>query len=231
MSFHLDKYSFKTESILDGLPSEELKLLKEQMIRMEIQKNKTVFKEGTVSRGIYILTKGKVKIFQLGRDGVEQIAYIYKRGEVMGYRPLLCNERHPVTATALDDCVILFIPQKYFIQILNHSLILSRRLLVNLAHEFSVWINTMSVLAQQPVKERIALVLLILNEKYKREGKENVSVIINISRQNFANYARTTIETLARVLRHFKDEKIIRTEGRRIVILRQQQLEQIVRSF
>lgn len=227
----IEKYHFRTESIVRRLPPKEAKLLKDQMIRMEVKKDKVIFKEGYYSKGVYILRKGKVKIAQLNRDGEEQIAYIYNKDEIMGYRPLLCTEVHPVTATTLEDCVISFIPEKYFIQVLDQSLALSRQLLINLAHEFSVWINTMSILAQQPVRERIAFILLILNEKYKKEGKEDAPAIINLSRQNMANYARTTIETLARMLRHFKDEKIITTEGRRITVLQPDELKRIAEFY
>ncbi|MEW6468664.1 MAG: Crp/Fnr family transcriptional regulator [Bacteroidota bacterium] len=231
MAFEIEKYRFKTESILDGLPSGEFRLLKDQMTRVEVKKGKVIYKEGFYSKGVYILRKGKVKISQLSKDGDEQIAYIYKKGEIMGYRPLLCNTVHPVTATALDECVLSFIPQQYFLRVLDHSLVLSRRLLTNLAYEFSVWINTMSVLAQQPVKERVALVLLILNEKYKRKGKEHLPAAISLSRQDMASYARTTIETLARMLRYFKDEKIIRTEGWKIIILKPKELEKIAEFY
>jgi CRP-like cAMP-binding protein len=224
MPFSIEKYHFMTTSLLEELPAKEYKLLKEQMTRMEVKKNKVLFRQGYYSKGIYILVKGKVKIFQLSKDGQEQIAYIYSRGEIMGYRPLLCNETHPATAMTLEDCIITFIPQKYFIEVLDRSSTLSRQLLFSLAHEFSVWINTMSILAQQSVRERVALVLLILNEKYK---KADEAAVINLSRKNIANYAHTTVETLARVLRQFKDQKIIKTEGRKIILSRVKELEKI----
>lgn len=231
MGFSMEKYHFKTGSVLQRLPSKDAALLKEQMVRLEVKKDEVIYKEGYYSKGVYILKKGKIKIAQLNKDGEEQIAYIYKRGEMMGYRPLLCGSVHPVTATALEDCVISFIPEKHFMQVLDQSPALSRQLLINLAHEFSVWINTMSILAQQPVRERIALILLILNEKYKKEGKEDIPAVINLSRQNMANYARTTIETLARMLRYFKEEKIIKTEGRRITILQPDELGKIAEFY
>jgi len=81
------------------------------------------------------------------------------------------------------------------------------------------------------VRERLALVLLILNDKYKRKGKEHWPAAINLSRENVANYASTTIETLARMLRYLKDEKIIKTEGRKIIIIRQKELEKIVEFY
>lgn len=227
MTFQIDKYHFKTDSILDGLPAKEFRLLKQGMQRSEIKKGKVLFREGSNSKGAYILRKGKVKIYQTNKDGKEQIAYIYRKGEVMGYRPLICEESHPVSATALEDCVISFIPKKCFLQALDESPVLSRRLLVNLTHEFTVWINKLTVFAQQPVRERVALSLLIINEKYRKEGKEHLPVVINLSREDIANYAGTTIETLVRMLYHFKKDNIISTKGRKIIILKPDELVSI----
>lgn len=227
MPFKIEKYHFKTDSVLHGLPSAEFKLLKNNMQRMEVLKGRTLYKEGNYSKGAYILRKGKIKIYQTNKDGKEQLAYIYRKGEIMGYRPLLCEEPHPVSAAALEDCIISFIPKKFFLHALSESPVLNRRLLNNLSHEFTVWINKLSIFAQQPVKERVAISLLILNEKYRKEGENTQPVSINLSREDIANYVGTTIETLVRILRHLKDDNIIATKGRKITILKPKELEKM----
>lgn len=224
MAFEIDKYHFKTDSILNGLSASELRFIKKETQGLDLKKGEVVFSEASYSKGVYILMKGKIKIYKSNKDGKEQIVYIYCKGEVMGHRPLLCEETHPVSAMALEDCVISFIPKKCFLQVLDQSTVFAKRLLSNLTHEFGVWINRLTIFAQQPVKERLVLSLLILNEKYKKEGKEQLPVIINLSREDLANYIGTTIETLVRMLRQLKDEKIISTSGRDIIILKPEEL-------
>ncbi len=231
MTFKIEKYHFKTDSILEGLPIKEFRLLKEDMQRMEIKKGKIIYREGSYSKGAYILRKGKVKIYQTNGDGKEQIVYIYRKGEIMGYRPLLCEETHPVSAVSLEDCVISFIPKKFFLHALNESPILARRLLNNLSHEFSVWVNKIGAFSQQQVKERVALSLLIINEKYKKDSNSNQPAVINLSRDDIANYVGTTTETLVRVLRYLKDEKIITSSGRRITVVKPKELEKIISFY
>lgn len=227
MGFSIEKYHFKTASLIEGLPRDEFQPLKNNMIRKEIKKDKLIYREGSESKGVYILRKGKVKIYQTNKDGKEQIVYIYRKGEIMGYRPIICGEPHPVSAAALENCVVSFIPKYYFTKVLEKSLALSNRILVNLSHEFTVWTNKISVFAHQPVRERVALSLLILNEKYKRDNKPNQPSEINLSRNDLANYVGTAEETLVRMLHDFKQRKIIRTEGRKIIILKPKELEAI----
>ncbi|HEU5291551.1 MAG TPA: Crp/Fnr family transcriptional regulator, partial [Cyclobacteriaceae bacterium] len=124
--------------------------------------NQELFREGALPNTVFILKKGKIKIFQTTENGNEQIVYIYEPGDIFGYRPLLCNERHPVTAKALEESLLIFIPRSRFQDLLERSPVLSRILLKNLSSEFSVWINYITTFAQYSVKERLALSLLIL---------------------------------------------------------------------
>lgn len=226
MKFAIEKYHFKTESIFEQLSILESKKLKSAIVRKEVKKGNIIFREGTFSKGLYILKKGTVKIYQINSEGKEQIAYIYKKGEMMGYRPLLCHEKHPVNAAALEDCIFQLIPANTFISVLNQSPKLSRILLDHLSHEFTVWVNKISVFAQQPVLVRVGMALLILNEKYKRD-KQLGPVIINLSRDDIANYVGTTVESLVRMFRFLKDKKIITSHGRKIAILRPDELSKI----
>jgi CRP-like cAMP-binding protein len=218
MNFNISRYHFNTESILDGLAEEHLKKLGSQMQRIERKKGEIIFKKGEESKGVYILKKGKIKIYQINQDGRPQILYIYKKDESFGYKPLLCRETHPITAEALEDSVISFIPKGPFFEVLKVSPQLSNRLLFNLSHEFTVWVNTTTAFAQQTVKERFALTLLILNEKYKKKGSKKPTEL-NLSREDLACYVGTAVETLIRILREFKDKKILEVKGRKIKII------------
>lgn len=223
MDFNIEKYHLKSSSLFDSLSHEESQLIKGHMIRKEFAKGECLFRERTFSKGIYIIKKGKVKIFQTNSDGKEGIVYIYKKGDYFGYRPLLADEPHPVSAVAMDNVVVSFVPKESFMEVLLTSSSLAKELIVNLSKEFSVWINKMTVFSQHSVKDRVALSLLILYKVYQRND-DSKSVYIAINRDDFAGFVGTAKETLVRMLRIFKDEKIITTKGTKIVILKHRAL-------
>jgi len=66
---------------------------------------------------------------------------------------------------------------------------------------------------KKSAKERIALSLLILQEKYRLPGVAQPE--ITLSRGDLAAFAGTTHETLARIISRFKAEKIVRALGRK----------------
>jgi len=228
MESYVDKYHLKSSSLFDFLSSDQSRLVKAKLIRKEYEKGEYLFKEKSYSRGVYIVRKGKVKIFQTNSDGKQTIVYIYKKGDFFGYRPLLANEPNPVAAVAMDNVVISFIPKEVFLSVLDGSATLAKKLLISLSKEFSVWIDKMTIFSQYGVKKRVALSLLILNRVYQKNDEDVTEVSISINRNDFAGFVGTAKETLVRMLRTFKDEKIIVTKGTKIIILKPRTLLNIV---
>lgn len=221
----VEKLRFNVSSIFDGIPQSDITLLQKNTVKIEEKKDTVIFKEGFYPKGVYLITKGILKVYQVNKNGDNQMVDFYGVGELMGYRPLISNEPNPVTVETLEDCTLLYIPKKYFMEVLNRSPLLSNKLLVRLSHEFTVWVNRVSIFTQQSIKENVALTLLILEEKYGRAEKAG-PIVINLPRKDFANYVGTTVETLVRVLRVLKDEGIVSTKGRGIVITNRDKLAQ-----
>jgi CRP-like cAMP-binding protein len=215
----VDKLRFNAVSLFDGVPPVDLATIQKNTVRIEEKKNTVLFKEGFYPKGIYILSKGLVKIYQVNKEGENQIVDFYGPGELVGYRSIISDELNPVTAETLEDCIISYIPRKNFMDVVHRSPALSNRLFATLSHEFTVWVNRISIFTQQSLKENVALTLLLMNEKYGRSTKSNEPVVINLPRKDFANYVGTTVESLVRILRVFKDERIISAKGRGIIIL------------
>lgn len=228
MEFNIEKYHLKSSSLFDFLSKEEAILVKSKMLRKEFLKGEYLFREKSFSKGIYVVLKGKVKIFQTNSEGRQSIVYIYKKGDYFGYRPLLAEEPHPVSAMAMDNVVVSFIPRELFYSIITKSSHLARKLLSVLCKEFSVWIYKMTIFSQYAVKQRVALSLLILNRVYQRDNESVKSVKISIGRDDFAGFVGTAKETLVRMLRTFKDQNIITTSGTKIIILKQKPLIDIL---
>jgi CRP-like cAMP-binding protein len=101
---------------------------------------------------------------------------------------------------------------------LVHSPKLSRLLLKTLSHEFAVLVNSLALFAQRPVRERLALQLVVLREKYKENFQPGMPVAINMSREDLANLVGTARENVLRVLAEFKEKGIIETKGRQIIV-------------
>ncbi len=217
--FPIDKWDFHSDSIFTGFPAEDYEEMTRHAREEKYKKGQTIFREGGVPTGIYYILEGKVKKYKVDNFEKEQIIYVANAGELIGYHAVLSTERYPDSATALEDCIAMFIPKEDFLSVLEQSSILSARLLKMLSHEFTVLTNSITIFAQRPVRERLAITLIVLREKFKKGNPEGQPIVINMSRDDIANMAGTTRENVVRLLREFKDEKLIETQGRKIWIM------------
>jgi CRP-like cAMP-binding protein len=217
--FPIDKWDFKTESILTGLPAEELDLLSAHKTEQVYKKGEIIFREGSYPGGIYYINSGKIKKYKTDKDGREQIIYVANTGELIGYHAILAEEHYPDSAAALDESIVSFIPRADFIAALQQSPALNTRLLKTLSHEFAVLINGMALFTQKTVRERLALQLVVLREKYKTNFQPGMPVEINMSRDDLASVVGAARENVVRALTELKEEGIVETKGRKIIIL------------
>lgn len=216
--FPIDKWDFKSGSILADLPAGDLERLMTHKSEHLYKKGEILFREGAYPSGIYYIVEGKVKKYKTDRSGKEQIIYVANTGELLGYHAILSEYRYPDSAATLEDSTIAFIPKEDFILTLQHSSVLNNRLLKTLSHEFAVLANSITLFAQNSVRERLALQLIVLREKYKVNFEPGMAVEINMSRDDLASLAGTARENVVRILSEFKEAGIVETKGRKIVI-------------
>ena len=216
--FPIDQWDFQSRSILMELSDADQARLMMHAREERYQKGDVIFREGAVATGIYFIQSGMVKKYKIGNEGQEHIFYVAGAGEFIGYHAVLADECYPDAAAALEESVLSYIPAADFLEVITTSSNLSKMLLKVLSHEFTVFTNNVSAFAQRPVKERIAIALIILREKFKRSVADGQPVLIKVSRDDIANMAGTTRENVARTLTEFRQEGILSTHGRKIEV-------------
>lgn len=214
--FPHSKFTFKNENLFHGLPEEVASLLKNNQQKAAFKEGEIIFREGDGPKGIYRVTKGLVKKMTLTHFRLDHLFYLCKTGEYFGHHALLSNENHNDTALALTSCELAFIPKEDFLRALDLSHVLTHRLLKSLGHEFNVFITYSKILAIHTVRERMAIFILVLHEKFKSDL--NPSSPIMLSRDDLASLVGTTKESVVRTLHDFKEEGLITVEGRSIYV-------------
>ncbi len=124
------------------------------------------------------MNSGKIKIAQPGDEGKEQIVRLAKDGDILGYRALLIGDKYSCSATAIDETSTCFIPKDSFFNLIGKNANLSMEIMKLLSHDLKKAEHKITVLAQKPVREKMAEALLFLKETY---GYENDNATININ--------------------------------------------------
>jgi CRP/FNR family transcriptional regulator len=180
------------------------------------KKGQLIFYEGNRPTGLYCVNQGKIKIFQTGEEGKEQILRLAKEGDILGYRALISGEPYSGSGAVMEDAVVCYIPRKTFFELLQKNSELSTRMMQLLSHDLKEAEARITGLAQKPVRERMAETILMLREFYGTDDDEIIQA--SVSREDIAGIVGTSTETCIRVIADFKHEKLIELAGKRIKI-------------
>ncbi len=202
----------RKNSLFSSFCDEELIDLNDSKSCSFYKKNQPLFIEGNLPRGVFCMYQGKVKIFTRGDSGKEQIIHIAKEGEVIGFRAMFSGDPYKLSASTLEESNICFITKENFLDMIDTNATLRKGIMKELSKELGERAVFMTNMSQKSVRERLAYSLLILGDIYKPD-------LINLSREDLANFVGTATETLIRLLKDFKDEGLIEIHARKLEVL------------
>jgi len=208
---------FEYPEILKHFSKEELAELSHEKKIMSFKKGDSIIEESATPKGIYYIDKGTAKMFKLGFNGKEQILRFIKTGDILGYRSILSKQPYGASATAMEDMEVCFIPEKFFIKVLEHHPKLAFDILRRISEDLGESAQTITFLAQKTVRERLAEVLLLLEKKLGTDKEGFIK--ISLTREEMANLIGTATESAIRLISEFKTDHLIEVEGRKIKIL------------
>lgn len=216
------KQIFNDEAFKERLSEEDFQRYKNAVEKVSFRKGEMMFDEQETPRMVFYIENGTAKLSKLGAYGKEQILRFIKDGDMIGYRSLLCGENFQAKAEAMTDIEALMIPSDLFMHLLEIDGKLSFVMLQKVAFELGESSNTITFLAQKTVRERLAEILLLLEQKLGTDPEGFIN--ISLTREEIANIIGTATESAIRLISEFKQDSLIETEGRNIKILNHEKL-------
>ena len=202
-----------------NLDKDDLHFMNEEKITSFYKKGQLIYEEGQKSPGVYCIRDGKIKVYKNNQDGREHIIRFGLPGEFLGLKSLLSGNLHSVSAAAIEDSVICFIPKPVFFQLMTKYPGFTQSIVLVLSKLLEEAEIRMMSLAFKPVRERLAETLLFLFNSFYPESARSSKVYLNLTRMDIANIIGTAQETVIRLLSEFKEEKLIAIKGRKIFLL------------
>ncbi|MBO6607020.1 Crp/Fnr family transcriptional regulator [Psychroserpens sp.] len=207
-------------------------LTKEELIRISgcktsktVKKGEIIFEEGDTLNGVYCVKDGICKMSKLSANGKDQIVKLIVKGDLMGKNSIIREESANLTAVALNDMEVCFIPKQEIMNDLKKNPNFSMEVLKKMTNDLKTSENIIVNMAQKSVKQRLADLLIYIHDSFGVD--ENGFLKIVLSREDYANVVGTATESAIRILSQFKKAGYISTEGKQIKIERIQKLKLI----
>lgn len=204
-----------------GVTDEDLERLLRVCKSREQGRGDLLFSEGDEALGFYVVGTGKVKIFKLSPEGKERILHIVHPGGTFAEAAIFGNGLYPAYAEPLEKSLLLFFPKKEFLELLHQHSQIAINMIGGLSRFLRQFASQIEELTFKDVPARLARYLLDL------AGDEAEKVTLPISKSQLASNLGTVSETLSRTFRKLSDDAIIDVQGKKIIILDRDRLEDL----
>ncbi len=211
------------EQFLKENSSSLASLVEEKRIK-KVRKKEFIFHTGDYASSVFLLKKGKLKAYSEDEYGKEYITELISEGEYFGYKDILINTERSNSVVALEDSEIIKIPRKDFEELIFNNKEVAIKFIQLLSGNVKEKEERLLRLAFQSVRMRVRDALLLIRDKFKEEHNDSL-VKISFSRDDLAAIVGTSTETLIRTLSEFKNDGLISSKKRQIVLINEKGLE------
>ena len=212
-------------SSLKALNKEELLKMAECKTSYVIKKGEPIFEEGEVINGIYCVKDGVSKLSKLSENGKDQIVKLAKPGELLGQRSMISDEPANLSAVALEDMEVCFIPKSEVMQFFTQNNQFSMNVMRTICDDLKEADDHMVNMAQKTVRQRLIETLIYLEETFGKN--EDGSLHIQLSREELAGMIGTATESCIRLLSELNKSGYIELTGKKITLLDKNKLKRL----
>lgn len=211
----------------DTLNTQELDILMESCVETTFNPRETIIKEGTLSSHIAYLKSGLTMISKTGVKGIDQILKIVQHGNYIGLQTVLFEKINQFSVTALEKCVVCFIDNVSFKELISRNAQFTNELLSYLCRDELTYFNRFVNMHQKQINGRMADIILFFSEEIYNHA---TTFNIPLSRGDMAAFICTTRESITRAIKDLSDVKSIRVNGKNFEILDLKRLKKISES-
>lgn len=212
-------------SSLKALNKDELLRMAECKTSYTIKKGEPIFEEGEVTNGIYCIKDGVCKLSKLSDNGKDQIVKLVKPGELLGQRSMISDEPANLSAVALEDMEVCFIPRSEVMQFFTQNNQFSMNVMKTICEDLKGADDHMVNMAQKTVRQRLAETLIYLEDTFGKN--EDGSLHIQLSREELAGMIGTATESCIRLLSELNKSEYIELIGKKIKLLDKNKLKRL----
>ena len=212
-------------SSLKALNKEELLRMAECKTSYTIKKGEPIFEEGDVTNGIYCIKDGVCKLSKLSDNGKDQIVKLVKPGELLGQRSMISDEPANLSAVALEDMEVCFIPRSEVMQFFTQNNQFSMNVMRTICDDLKGADDHMVNMAQKTVRQRLGETLIYLEDTFGKN--EDGTLRIQLSREELAGMIGTATESCIRLLSELNKSEYIELIGKKIKLLDKNKLKRL----
>lgn len=187
--------------IFNHLSEEEMREIAKAAHHAHFERGDFLYRSGEHADQLYIVHKGRVKIFQSNAEGKEQLIRILEPGDFTGELALFTHSAYVDYAEVMEASELCIVSKAKLNELMLEHPAVAIKILQEMSLRLAKVEQMLNSFAGEEVETRLARYLL------EQEESGGSSVIrLGMTRKDLASYLGTTPETISRRLGRFADK-------------------------
>jgi CRP/FNR family transcriptional regulator, nitrogen oxide reductase regulator len=204
--------------LFHGLASRDLEIIFSEARELSFDEGSFLFHQDDPAERIYILTSGRVKLYQLADDGQQVLMHVMTPGRMFAAISLVKGAAYPVSAEAAQASKVLYWSQANLLALIERYPQMALNAMKVLAGHVREFQNRYRELATERVERRLARTILRLASQTGRKTEEGVLLDLPLTRQDLAEMSGTTLFTVSRILSQWESKGLVLSGRERLVL-------------
>ncbi|MGH1352003.1 MAG: Crp/Fnr family transcriptional regulator [Methyloligellaceae bacterium] len=197
---------------LDMLTLDEIDTIRRVAITLKFETGETIFHQGDLHKGIYLIDTGRIKTFYASPAGKEITLAYWTSGHFIGGPEVFGGGNHMWTACALEPSRLSYLPGNAIRNLVLSNPNIALSLIEGLVAKGKCYSAIAQMLGTRSVMERLAQLLLIL-------GKDHNTIDRKITHEQLANIVGSTRQWVTNALARFQKKGLICIGKKTITVL------------
>ena len=203
--------AIKETRLFNELSNEQIRDLATLTSVHHVKKNAYFVREGQTIQGLFLLHKGRMKLFRHSASGKTITVGVIREGEPLLISTLFTEKPCWATAQAITDSVVLSIEKGKIIPFIERNPSVAIVIIGILSGQVVRAYERLRDMVAETAEHRIQKTLRLLLERF--------GPTLSFTAKEIADFSGTTTETTLRVFSRMKKQNIIQTSRGKIVIV------------
>jgi CRP/FNR family transcriptional regulator len=204
-------------ALFADLSESELAFLADHATLKHFAPNESIFSEGDICLGLFIVQSGAVKIFKMAPSGREQVLGVEHGGNTIAELPVFDGGTYPASTLAIEESDLLFLKKEDFRSLCLEHPEVALKVLKVVGKRLRGLVGIIEELSFTTVRQRLIAYLLRIAGA-AGTTKKSVELSLPVSHQELAAELGTVRELVSRNLSRLQAEGLIRIQARSVRI-------------
>jgi CRP/FNR family transcriptional regulator len=193
--------------------------LAERCVARTVGPGHVLFTAGEACRGLYVVERGRVRIFRTSPEGKEQVLHIEGAGRPVAELPLFDGGPYPASAMTVEETRLVFLPRADFEYIYRTHPDVAHAIIRALGARLRHLVQVTETLAFRDVAARLAMWLADFAEKNGKQGPRGVEITLRRTQEELSLELGTARESVSRAMKQLREKGLIESLGRNRVLI------------